>query len=105
MPHEEFWIVYLNNSNKVISKSQLSKGGITGTVVDVRLAFKTAIELNAVSVILVHNHPSGTLTPSDADKQITKKLKLAGESLDIKVLDHLIVTETNYFSFADEGIF
>lgn len=104
LPHEEFWIVYLNNSNKVISKSQLSKGGITGTLVDVRLVFKSALEMGATSVILCHNHPSGALTASDADKQITKKLKLAGESLDIKVLDHLIVTERNYFSFADEGI-
>ncbi|MFV7235006.1 RadC family protein [Flavobacterium sp. ZB4R12] len=105
LPHEEFWIVYLNNSNKVISKSQLSKGGITGTLVDVRLVFKTALEMGATGLILCHNHPSGTLIPSDADKQITRKLKLAGESLEIKVLDHLIVTETNYFSFVDEGIF
>ncbi|RZJ34965.1 MAG: JAB domain-containing protein [Flavobacterium sp.] len=104
LPHEEFWILYLNNSNKVILSSQLSKGGITGTVVDVRIAFKVAIEQNATGVILVHNHPSGTLVASDADKQITKKLKLAGEHLDVKVLDHVIVTETNYFSFADEGI-
>ena len=105
LPHEEFWIIYLNNSNKVISKSQLSKGGITGTLVDVRIVFKTALEMGATALILCHNHPSGTLIPSDADKQITKKLKLAGESLEIKVLDHLIVTETSYFSFADEGIF
>ena len=105
LPHEEFWIIYLNNSNKVISKSQLSKGGITGTLVDVRLVFKTALEMGATALILCHNHPSGTLVPSDADKQITRKLKLAGESLEIKVLDHLIVTETSYFSFADEGIF
>ena len=105
LPHEEFWIIYLNNSNKVISESQLSKGGITGTLVDVRIVFKTALEMGATALILCHNHPSGTLIPSDADKQITKKLKLAGESLEIKVLDHLIVTETSYFSFADEGIF
>ena len=105
LPHEEFWIIYLNNSNKVISKSQLSKGGITGTLVDVRIVFKTALEMGATALILCHNHPSGTLIPSDADKQITKKLKLAGDSLEIKVLDHLIVTETSYFSFADEGIF
>ncbi len=104
LPHEEFWIIYLNNSNKVVSKSQLSKGGITGTLVDVRLVFKNAIEIGAVSIILIHNHPSGALQPSEADKQITRKLKLAGESLDIKILDHLIITETNYFSFADEGI-
>jgi DNA repair protein RadC len=105
LPHEEFWIIYLNNSNKVISKSQLSKGGITGTLVDVRLVFKTALEMGATGLILCHNHPSGTLIPSEADKQITKKLKLAGDSLEIKVLDHLIVTEKNYFSFVDEGIF
>lgn len=105
LPHEEFWIIYLNNSNKVISKSQLSKGGITGTLVDVRLVFKTALEMGATGLILCHNHPSGALIPSDADKQITKKLKLAGDSLEIKVLDHLIVTEKSYFSFADEGIF
>lgn len=105
LAHEEFWIVYLNNSNKIISKSQLSKGGITGTLVDVRLVFKKALEMGATGLILCHNHPSGTLTPSDADKQITRKLKLAGDSLEIKVLDHLIVTENNYFSFVDEGIF
>lgn len=105
LPHEEFWVLYLNNSNKVIYKSQLSKGGITGTVVDVRLIFKTALEHNATSVILSHNHPSGKLLASDADKEITKKLKLAGEQLDIKVLDHVIITEKGYLSFQDEGIF
>jgi len=104
LPHEEFWIVYLNNSNKVLSKSQLSKGGITGTLVDVRLVFKTALEQSATALILCHNHPSGTLVASDADKQITRKLKLAGESLDIKILDHLIITENSYYSFADDGI-
>lgn len=104
LPHEEFWILYLNNSNKIIRNSQLSKGGITGTLVDVRLVFKEAIELGAVSVILAHNHPSGTLKPSHADIQLTKKLKTAGDSLDIKVLDHLIVTEKAYFSFADENM-
>ncbi|MCF6133083.1 RadC family protein [Flavobacterium wongokense] len=105
LPHEEFWVLYLNNSNKVIYKSQLSKGGITGTVVDVRLIFKTALEHNATSVILSHNHPSGKLLASDADREITKKLKLAGDQLDIKILDHVIITETGYFSFQDEGIF
>lgn len=102
--HEEFWVVYLNNSNKILRKMQLSKGGITGTVVDCRLAFKSALEIGATSIILAHNHPSGTLKPSQADKQLTQKLKLAGESLDIKVLDHLIVTQKSYFSFANEGI-
>ncbi len=104
LPHEEFWIVYLNNSNKVIHKSQLSKGGITGTLVDVRLVLKQALELGAVGIILAHNHPSGTLKPSVADKQITEKLKKASEALDIKVLDHLIVTHHQYVSFADKGI-
>ena len=104
LPHEEFWIIYLNNSNKIIHKCQLSKGGITGTVVDVRLVFKVAIEQNATAIILCHNHPSGVLKASEADRQITRKLKTAGENLDIKILDHLIVTETAYLSFADDGI-
>lgn len=104
LPHEEFWIVYLNNSNKVIQKNQLSKGGITGTLVDVRLALKMALELSATGIILVHNHPSGTLKPSKADQQLTTKIKTAAESLDIKVLDHLIITEKAYFSFADETL-
>ena len=104
LPHEEFWILYLNNSNKIMKSVQLSKGGITGTVVDVRLAFKEALQLGAVGIILAHNHPSGTLKPSQADIQLTKKLKTAGDSLDIKVLDHLIITEKAYFSFADENM-
>lgn len=104
LQHEEFWIVYLNNSNKVLHKEQLSKGGLTGTLVDVRLVFKKAIELFSTAIILCHNHPSGKLQPSQADKSITSKLKLAGETLDIKVLDHLIITENAYFSFADENI-
>ena len=103
LEHEEFWIVYLNNSNKVLHRAQLSKGGITGTLVDVRLVMKQALELGAVALILAHNHPSGTLKPSAADKQITQKLKTAAEVLDIKVLDHLIITQKEYFSFADEG--
>lgn len=104
LEHEEFWIVYLNNSNKIIHKSQLSKGGITGTLVDVRLVMKQALEFGAVGIILAHNHPSGTIKPSAADKQITQKLQKAGEALDIKVLDHLILTQHNYLSFADKGI-
>lgn len=102
LAHEEFWILYLNNSNKVLYRQQLSKGGITGTLVDVRLVLKQALEVGAVTLILCHNHPSGTLQPSSADKNITKKLSNAASSLDIKILDHLIVTEKAYFSFADE---
>ena len=104
LPHEEFWIIYMNNSNKVIQTFQLSKGGITGTLVDVRLALKSALEFGATAIILVHNHPSGSLQPSEADKQITKKLKTASENLDIKILDHIIVTDKAYFSFADKGL-
>lgn len=104
LSHEEFWIIYLNNSNKVLHKEQLSKGGITGTLVDIRLVLKQALENGAVGLVLAHNHPSGTLKPSVADKQITKKLKEAGKALDIVVLDHLIITQKAYFSFADEQI-
>ncbi len=104
LDHEEFWILYLNNANKIIEQFQISKGGITGTLVDVRITLRRALELGAISLILAHNHPSGNLNPSEADKQLTSKLKTAAESLDIKVLDHLIVTEKSYFSFADEGL-
>ncbi len=104
LPHEEFWIIYVNNSNRVLSKSQLSKGGITATLVDVRLIFKNVLEIGATGIVLCHNHPSGALRASDADIKITKKIKIAAESLDISVLDHLIVGEHGYFSFADEGI-
>ena len=104
LQHEEFWVIYLNNSNKVIYKEQLSKGGLTGTLVDVRLVYKKAIEIYATALILCHNHPSGKLLASSADKLITNKLKQAGETLDIKVLDHIIITENAYFSFADENI-
>ncbi len=104
LEHEEFWVVYLNNSNKVIHKSQLSKGGITGTLVDVRLVMKQALELGAVGIVLAHNHPSGTVRPSASDKQITLKLKNAAEALDLKILDHLILAQHKYLSFADKGI-
>ncbi|MBL4604386.1 MAG: DNA repair protein RadC [Flavobacteriaceae bacterium] len=103
LPHEEFWVMYLNNSNKVLSKDQISKGGITGTFVDIRLLYKRALELSSVAVIICHNHPSGKNKPSLSDKQLTQKIKIAGESLDIKLLDHLIITEKSYFSFADNG--
>ena len=102
--HEEFWVIYLNNSNKVLARQQLSKGGFTGTLVDTRLVLKKALEVSATGLILCHNHPSGKLTPSQSDKNLTKKIIEAGSVMDIKVLDHLIVTEKSYFSFADEGI-
>lgn len=104
LEHEEFWVLYLNNSNKVIVKKQLSKGGITATMVDVRLIFKKAVELTSVGIIVCHNHPSGKLKPSRTDKILTKKIKEAGKTLDIKLLDHLIITQKDYFSFADNGI-
>ena len=102
--HEEFWILHLNNSSKVISKQFISKGGLTGTLVDLRIIFKQSLEQLSTAVILGHNHPSGKLQPSNADKQLTQKIKNAAELLDIKVLDHLIITQKAYFSFADEGI-
>ncbi|MES2747836.1 MAG: DNA repair protein RadC [Bacteroidota bacterium] len=105
LPHEEFWVLYLNNSNKVLHKLQLSKGGMTGTTVDSRIIFKKALECNATSLILTHNHPSGKLFPSDSDKEVTKKLKVAGQQMDILVLDHIIITEIGFYSFNDEGIF
>lgn len=104
LPHEEFWILYLNNSNRIITKCQLSKGGITGTMVDVRLVLKKALEVGATALVLCHNHPSGTLKPSRADKDITEKLKSGASSVDIRVLDHLIITERAYFSFADDNL-
>jgi DNA repair protein RadC len=104
LAHEEFWVLCLNNANKIIHKFQLSKGGMTATVVDMRLVFKSLFEQNATALILVHNHPSGSLKPSEADIQITQKIKAAAKQLDFSLLDHLIVTEHAYFSFADEGI-
>ncbi|MEI6864582.1 DNA repair protein RadC [Flavicella sp.] len=103
LTHEEFWVMFLNNSNKVLHKLLLSKGGLTGTVVDIRLLFKHALSYLATGVILCHNHPSSSLIPSIADKEITEKIIKAGLNLDIKILDHLIITEKAYFSFADEG--
>ena len=102
--HGEFWVLYLSNANKVIYKNKLSSGGLTGTLVDVRILFKKALELSAVAIILSHNHPSGTLKPSQADISLTKKIQSAGKTLDIKVLDHLIITEKDYFSFADDNL-
>ncbi|PCI33769.1 MAG: hypothetical protein COB60_07250 [Flavobacteriaceae bacterium] len=102
--HEEFWVIFLNNSNKVVHKIQLSKGGLTGTLVDMRLLFKHAIGLLSTGIILCHNHPSGKVTPSESDKMLTQKITKGGLTLDIKVLDHVIITEKMYFSFADEGL-
>ncbi|KKK69291.1 hypothetical protein LCGC14_2935500, partial [marine sediment metagenome] len=99
-----FHFISLRLSPQVLQMNQLSKGGITGTLVDVRLMLRRALEVGAVSLILAHNHPSGTLRPSQADKNLTEKLTTACSALDIKVLDHLIVTEKAYFSFADESL-
>jgi len=104
LEHEEFWVLYLNNANKILQKKQISIGGKTGTLVDARIVYRAALEFGATSIILAHNHPSGLIAPSQSDKTLTQKLKAAGMSLDIKLLDHLIITEKNYFSFADEVI-
>ena len=104
LPHEEFWVVYLNQSNKLLEKYRLSKGGITQTIVDIRLAFKRAFELGATALILVHNHPSGQLRSSTSDQQITRKFKTAASHVDLKVLDHIIISDKGYFSFADEQL-
>ena len=104
LPYEEFWILLLNRSNKIIEKFKISQGGISGTVIDVRMILKNAIEKLASSIILCHNHPSGNLQPSEADKKITTKLKDAAMIMDMQVLDHLIITDSSFYSFADEGI-
>jgi DNA repair protein RadC len=101
---EEFWIIYLNHRNKIIGKEKISSGGLTATIVDLRMLFKGAIERLATSIILAHNHPSGTLKPSQADIKLTNKIKEAGHILDVQVLDHLIISDTGYYSFADEGM-
>ncbi|UZO80971.1 DNA repair protein RadC [Aquimarina sp. ERC-38] len=101
LEHEEFWILYLNNSHKVLKKKQISIGGKTGTLVDPKVVFKAALEFDATAILLAHNHPSGSLKPSQSDQELTKRIKAAGQHLDIKLLDHLIVTEKTYFSFAD----
>lgn len=103
LPHEEFWIIMLNRANEVIKKLPLSVGGIVGTVVDVRLIFKTALDNLATAIILVHNHPSGNTNPSEADILLTTKLKEAGQLMEITVLDHVIFADSGYYSFADEG--
>lgn len=105
LPHEEFWLLLLNRANFVIKKEMISRGGISGTVVDTKIVFKTAIENYASSIIICHNHPSGNLKPSEADIRITKNIKEAGKLMEIQLLDHLILTESGFFSFADENLF
>jgi DNA repair protein RadC len=105
LPHEEFWLLLLNRANFVIKKEMISRGGISGTVVDTKIVFKTAIENYASSIIICHNHPSGNLKPSEADIRITKNIKEAGKLMEIQLLDHLILTESDFFSFADENLF
>jgi DNA repair protein RadC len=102
--HEEFWVLLLNRANRLIKKHQISQGGVAGTVADPKIIFKLAISELASGIILAHNHPSGNLTASQADIDLTKKLREAGKLLEIQVLDHLIVAGQKYFSFADEGM-
>ena len=102
--YKQFKVLYLNRGNKVIAIYELSTGGLTGTVADPRLVYVTALKLNATAIILSHNHPSGNLNPSNADKMLTEKIKAAGKMLDIHVSDHIILTSEAYFSFADEGL-
>ena len=104
LDHEQFWIMLLNNANKVIKLEKIGVGGMTGTTADPKKIFKNALENNAASVMLCHNHPSGNVIPSNADKQITNNLVKAGHFLEIKILDHIIIGNDNYFSFADEGL-
>ena len=102
--YEEFWVLFLNHSNKVIDKLKVSQGGVTSTVVDVRIILKKALTCNATGMILCHNHPSGSIRPSFADKKLTEKLKEAASIMDIRLLDHIIVTQHDYFSFADNAL-
>ncbi len=104
LPYEEFWILQLNRANHVIGRARISAGGVSGTVVDSKMVFKPAIEVLATSIVLVHNHPSGNLKPSQADIELTRKLKEAGKHLDIAVVDHIIVAYSGFYSFADENI-
>lgn len=104
LPHEEFWVMCLNRANRMIGKHKISQGGISGTVIDTRIILRKALDSSAVSMILCHNHPSGSIKPSDADIKITEKVKNAAEIMELKVLDHVIVSTKGYFSFADEGL-
>jgi len=104
IPHEEFWILLLNRSNYIIDTNRVSQGGISGTVIDTRIILKYAIEKLASGLILCHNHPSGNTKPSDADRNITGKMKEASAIVDINLLDHIIIAGDKYYSFADDGI-
>ena len=104
LPHEEFWILLLNRANKIIKKEMISRGGISGTIVDTKLILKAAIENLASSFILFHNHPSGNLKPSQQDLKMTEKIKEAATLVDLQLFDHIIVSDASYFSFNDEGI-
>lgn len=101
---EEFWAIFLNQKNQIVYKTQISKGGISGTLVDVRVLFRIALEHFATSIIVAHNHPSGSLKPSLEDIQITKNIKNAGEILNVTLLDHLIIGDNSFLSFAEEGL-
>lgn len=102
--HEEFWLILLKKNNDVLKKEMISKGGLSGTVVDPKIIFKRALEESASGIILAHNHPSGNLEPSQEDIVLTDRISQAGKSLEISVLDHLIITDSSFFSFADEGL-
>lgn len=104
LAHEVFYVLYLSRSNKLIKTAQISSGGISGTVADPRMILKEAILLQASQIILAHNHPSGNLKPSDADKQLTQKIKSGAAMMDIQLIDHLIIADTRFYSFADEGL-
>ncbi len=101
---EEFWVLYMNRANRMLHRERISVGGVSGTVVDVKLIFKVALEKLASALALCHNHPSGNLKPSEADVQLTRKVVKAGKVMDIAILDHLIITDGGYFSFADQGL-
>ncbi|MCD4711234.1 MAG: DNA repair protein RadC [Bacteroidales bacterium] len=104
LEHEEFWLLMLNRANRVLGRYKVSQGGLSGTVIDTRIILKKALDNLASSIIVCHNHPSGNNQPSDADVKITEKLKKAAEMLEIKLLDHVIIADKSYFSFADEGL-
>jgi DNA repair protein RadC len=104
LDHEEFWLLMLNRANRVLGRYKVSQGGLSGTVIDTRIILKKALDNLASSIIVCHNHPSGNIQPSDADVKITEKLKKAAEMLEIKLLDHVIIADKSYFSFADEGL-